>query len=101
MTAIIFDTETTGNDPAEIIEAAWLKVDGLLNLEVVEHYEARFKPAHKISLGALATHHILDEELEHCPPASSFSLPDNVEYIIGHNVDYEWEVSGRPQVKRI
>ncbi|HLS17840.1 MAG TPA: DUF3820 family protein [Paenalcaligenes sp.] len=101
MSAIIFDTETTGNDPAEIIEAAWLKVDNPNDLTVTEHYEARFKPQQKISLGALATHHILDEELQDCPPASDFSLPDDVQYIIGHNIDYDWNVSGQPRVKRI
>ena len=43
----------------------------------------------------------MDEELVHCPPASSFTLPDHVDYIIGHNVDFDWEVIGKPEIKRI
>ncbi|HLR82319.1 MAG TPA: DUF3820 family protein [Paenalcaligenes sp.] len=101
MSALIFDTETTGNEPAEIIEAAWLKINNPVDLIVTEEYEERFKPQEKISLGALATHHILDEELRDCPPAASFSLPADTKYIIGHNIDYDWNVSGQPAVKRI
>lgn len=101
MTAIVFDTETTGTAQAEIIEAAWLRLDSPTQLAVTQEYEARFKPTQPISLGALATHHILDEELQDCPPTASFSLPTDVRYIIGHNVDYDWEVCGQPEVKRI
>jgi exodeoxyribonuclease X len=43
----------------------------------------------------------MDEELVDCPPASSFRLSDDVSYIIGHNVDFDWEVIGRPEIKRI
>src|SRR6218665_2225992 len=49
-------------------------------------------PKKPIELGALATHHILDEELADCPPASGFSLPPGTEYLIGHDVDYDWQV---------
>ncbi len=101
MSAIIFDTETTGNEVAEIIEAAWLQVKNPYTLDIVDEYCERFKPTQPISLGALSTHHILDEELQNCPPSRSFALPQDVQYIIGHNIDYDWEVSGRPAVKRI
>lgn len=101
MTAIIFDTETTGNPQAEIIEAAWLRLNNPKELKITEEFQARYKPTQPISLAALATHHILDEELTHCPPASSFQLPDDITYIIGHNIDYDWQVSGQPKVKRI
>ena len=49
----------------------------------------------------LATHHIYDEELQECPPSSLFKLPEDTEYIVGHNVDYDWQVAGNPNVKRI
>jgi|SRR5690625_2501537 len=101
MTALVFDTETTGHSAPEVIEAAWLELDNPQQLTVLNTYEARFKPERPISLGALATHHILDEELVDCPPSASFSLPAGVQYLIGHNVDYDWQVSGSPQVKRI
>jgi exodeoxyribonuclease X len=31
----------------------------------------------------------------------SFSLPSDVDYLIGHNVDFDWELIGKPKLKRI
>lgn len=101
MSTYIFDTETTGSNEPEVIEAAWLEVANPKNIEVLSSFEQRYKPSKNIELGALATHHIYDEELQDCPPSSMFKLPENTEYIIGHNVDYDWEVAGKPDVKRI
>lgn len=101
MTAIIFDTETTGTDEPQIIEAAWLRLDTPAMLNITEQFEQRYRPTQRITLGALATHHIYDEELADCPPHTDFKLPDDVQYIIGHNVDYDWKVTGQPDVKRI
>lgn len=101
MAAIIFDTETTGTDEPQIIEAAWLRLDSLATLNVTEQFEQRYRPTQHITLGALAVHHIYDEELVDCPPHTDFRLPADVQYIIGHNVDYDWKVAGKPDVKRI
>lgn len=101
MNAIIFDTETTGINEPVIVEAAWIRPSDPLSLSTVEQFEQRYNPGKQIELGALATHHILDEELVDCPPASDFGLPDGTDYIIGHNVDYDWKVIGEPAVKRI
>ena len=43
----------------------------------------------------------MDEELVDCPRAADFTLPGHVDFIIGHNVDFDWEVIGRPDIKRI
>jgi len=99
--AIIFDTETTGLDSPEVIEAAWLELRSLSPLSLGESFEQRYKPGKPISLAALATHHILDEELIHCPPSDSFKLPKDIEYLIGHHVDFDWAVIGSPDLKRI
>lgn len=101
MSAIIYDTETTGFKSADIIEAAWLRVESPQKLAVTESFEKRYKPSQPIQLGALATHHILEEELEDCDPSTWHSLPDDIEYLIGHNIDFDWEVSGKPNVRRI
>lgn len=101
MTAVIFDTETTGTDEPQIIEAAWLRLDSPTALNVTEQFEQRYRPTQRITLGALAVHHIYDEELANCPPHTEFKLPTDVQYIIGHNVDYDWKVAGQPKVKRI
>lgn len=103
--AQVIDTETTGRSEPQCIEFARADVtvepgvNGMLfhlGDATVEHY----KPTKPIELGALATHHILPEELEGCPAApASFDLPP---IIIGHAVDYDWKVLGSPDgVKRI
>jgi exodeoxyribonuclease X len=99
--AIIFDTETTGLDSPEVIEAAWLELRSLSPLTFGDSFEQRYKPSKPIGLAALATHHILDEELTNCPPSGSFKLPKDTEYLIGHNVDFDWNVIGTPEIRRI
>ena len=98
---IIFDTEATGIKEPVLIEAAWLELESIEPFLVANPFVKRYNPGKPITLGALATHHIMDEELVNSPPASSFILPDDVEYLIGHNVDFDWEVIGKPEVKRI
>lgn len=101
MTALLFDTETTGIIDSEIIEAAWLELSDPVNLTILSTFEQRYRPSKPIELGALATHHIYDEELVDCPAHTDFALPPDTQYLIGHNVDYDWIVAGRPPVKRI
>lgn len=101
MKAIIFDTETTGFKEPAIVEAAYLEVDiADGRLVTCNRFCQRYNPGKPISCGAMATHHIMDEDVAHEPPASTFRLPE-VEYLIGHNVDYDWEVVGKPNVRRI
>lgn len=101
MTAYIFDSETTGLVAPQLVEAAWLKIGSIVGLPITDHFLQRYKPEKTIELGALATSHILDEELADCQPHDSFSMPEDTQYIIGHNVDYDWRVIGEPNVKRI
>jgi len=98
---IIFDTEATDIKEPVLIEAAWLEVTSLAPLTIDSQFVQRYNPGKPISLGALATHHILDEELIDCPPSSNFQLPSGLEYLIGHNIDFDWQVLGQPAVKRI
>lgn len=99
--AIIFDTETTGKNEAVLIEAAWIRLDSVNPFSLSDKFNQRYNPLKPIELGALATHHILDEELQDCPNYTEFALPANTEYIIGHNVDYDWNIIGNPDIKRI
>ena len=101
MRALIFDTETTGRVEPELIEAAWLAVSDLRTLEVEEQFVQRYRPAKPIEMGAMAVHHILEEDLLESPPASSFRLPEDTGYLVGHSIDYDWGVIGKPDVKRI
>ena len=99
--AIIFDVEATDKNDAVIIEAASLDVTSLKPFEVGNPWVQRYNPGKPISLGALAIHHIMDEELVHCPASSSFRLPAGTKYLIGHNIDFDWVAIGSPDVKRI
>jgi len=99
--AIIFDTETTGKNEAVLIEAAWIRLDSVNPFSLSDKFNQRYNPLKPIELGALATHHILDEELQGCPDYTEFTLPANTEYIIGHNIDYDWNIIGNPDIKRI
>ncbi len=99
--AIIFDVEATDKNDAVIIEAASLDVTSLSPFEVGNPWVQRYNPGKPISLGALATHHIMDEELVNCPASSSFKLPAGTQYLIGHNIDFDWVAIGSPDVKRI
>lgn len=95
MKALIIDTETTtADETAEIIEAAWI------DLEDDSEYCERFLPAGTIAFGAMAVHHIMLHDLTGCRSAAEFALPE-VEFVIGHNVDFDWRVMGSPEVKRI
>lgn len=100
MDAIIFDTETTGIDEPELIQVAWIPVDVIGERRGLTEF-AMYRPSKAISLGALATHHIMDEELADYPPSTTFRLPDRVRYLIGFNIDFDWRVIGEPGVRRI
>jgi len=106
MTAYIIDTETTDANPetAEVIELAIAALydagDSIAWLDG-SAVTRRFAPLGPITFGALATHHILPEELDGCLPSSDAALPHDTSYIIGHNVDFDWTVLGAPPVRRI
>jgi len=92
---LVFDTETTNADEtAEVIEAAWI------DQETEAQYCERFLPSGPISFGAMATHHIMLHDLSGCRPSTEFTLPA-CDYLIGHNIDFDWRVIGSPDVKRI
>ncbi len=100
MKAIIIDTETTGFKEPQAIEIAYQEINHIDNLEVVSSFEQRYKPSKPIDYGAMAVHHIVEADLVLCEPSGSFKLP-KVEYLIGHNIDFDWEVLGKPDIKRI
>jgi exodeoxyribonuclease X len=100
--AIVIDTETTGIDEPDVISLAVAgpfesptNLSGSMSLQ-------KFKPSKPITLGAMATHHIIDEDLVDCEPwPGHWSAPEGVEYLIAHNCDFDWKAVGSPDVKRI
>ncbi len=101
MTCYIIDTETTGLDNPQVIELGWLLKAEPNSNKSREVFVQRFRPSKEIELGALATHHIQLQELVDCPSYDTAKLPNDAEYIIGHNIDFDWKVLGKPDVKRI
>jgi len=96
MTALIFDTETHKLH-GDIIEAAGMgvvfhEIGGNIPLIPTQFdFTKRFKPSEPINIGAMAVHHIVDEDLVKCPSFTKFKFPkeNGVEYLIGHNIDYD------------
>ncbi|MHB1646055.1 MAG: 3'-5' exonuclease [Candidatus Acididesulfobacter diazotrophicus] len=98
---LIFDTETTDIIFPVLIEAAGIYIEGSPFDEQNNFFIQRYNPEKPISYGAMAIHNILDEELLDCPKSSEFKLDENIKYIIGHNIDFDWSVISKPDVKRI
>lgn len=101
MIALLLDTETTGLKEPQYIEVAYLPLSRNLLYDTAQSFYQRYKPTKPIEFGALATHHIVMEDLLDCPATGTFKLPFESQYLIGHNIDFDWEVLGRPAVKRI
>lgn len=96
-TAIILDTETTSVENPEIIELAWGNYS--LKKPLVDVQSQLYCPRGPIAFGAMATHHILPEDLAGLPEWTGY-VPIAT-YHIGHNVDFDWGALGKPVVKRI
>ena len=92
MQAIILDTEThTLNGlPIEIAYAPIEIENAKLSLDREKMFDQFYSIGdEKISWGSMAVHHILESDLENQPNFSSFELPTETQYIIGHNIDYD------------
>lgn len=102
MLALIIDTETTGIDSPDLVEYGEMEVhfvDGEIFGGNVK--SSFFKPCKPIEYGAMATHGITNEFVANCPPSSSFEFGHKADFIIGHNIDYDWKVIVSPPCRRI
>jgi exodeoxyribonuclease X len=109
VTAIIIDTETTCVVDPDVLQLAYLSLVKTFTgspaslVEVDRQSEVlAFKPRKPISLGAMATHHIIEEDVAHCSEwVGTWLPPTGTEYLIGHNIDFDWQAIGAPPLKRI
>lgn len=110
MKVAIYDTETTGTEPKEdqIIEAAYIQLPESITefanceVEALEFMHQRFKPSVSIKLGAQAVHNIIASDLAGCPPSEDFDIGEHgIDLMIGHNIDFDWRMSGEPDGPRI
>lgn len=92
----ILDTETTGLNPDEdqVIQVAWLD---LQTLEIKNHY---FRPTVPIKFGAMAVHHITENDLKYKPLVGGDEYQavinelNQYDYFIGHNPDFDIQMLG-------
>lgn len=101
MTAICLDTETTGIKEPIPVEVAWAELRLGQGIATTEVMVRRFNPGRAIEWGAMATHHITNEDVAACEPWTAFPMPEGATYMVGHNVDFDWDAIGRPAIKRI
>lgn len=91
--AYILDTETHDKDNPIPTEIAYVPVgfdeNGGLFSENDKGYSQRFNPEQPITIGASAVTGIFDEDVADMPSYKDFVLPNDCEYIIGHNIDFD------------
>lgn len=98
--AYLVDTETTTKEKGEVIELACLEL--INQTDTGNFFCQRYLPQGEIQWGAMAVHHIVMEDLYGMPPAiqAKTDLPA-MQYMVGHNIDFDWKQLGEPNVKRI
>jgi exodeoxyribonuclease X len=106
MNTLVLDTETTGiTDEDQILEAAWTETmpapRALDDFSQVQVTSKRYGVTRPIGLGAMATHHIIEADVDGLAPFPGFHPVDDIEYICGHNIDFDWRMMGSPKVRRI
>ena len=91
MNALILDTEThdLNGYPIEIAYAPCSFEQGVLVINQKQVFDEFFSCPEPIALGALATHHILETDIVEKPSFDTFKMPQDVQYLIGHNIDYD------------
>ncbi|QPF36089.1 3'-5' exonuclease [Acinetobacter johnsonii] len=91
MNALILDTEThdLNGYPIEIAYAPCSFEQGVLVINQGKVFDEYFSCPEPIALGALATHHILEADIAEKPSFDTFKMPQGVQYLIGHNIDYD------------
>ena len=91
MSALILDTEThdLNGYPIEIAYAPCSFEQGVLVINQGDVFDEYFSCPEPIALGALATHHILEIDIAEKPSFDTFKMPQDVQYLIGHNIDYD------------
>ncbi|WP_336931429.1 3'-5' exonuclease [Acinetobacter bereziniae] len=94
MSAYIADTETNtlSGYPIEIAYVPCSFNDGLIHVDGDKVYDEYFSCPQPISFGAMAVHHILEKDIADKPSYETFKAPDDCEYLIGHNIDYDIKV---------
>ena len=89
----VIDFETTGLPPeASVCEAAYVDLRGD-PVEVTNGWDRLVCPTTEMTLEALATHHITEDEARHLgiawPKASAILIEESPDFFAAHNADFE------------
>ncbi|MCE6129687.1 DUF3820 family protein, partial [Acinetobacter baumannii] len=68
---------------------------GVINTQNEAFFNQFFSIDEPICYGSMAIHHIVESDLVNKPSYKTFRLPESVEYVIGHNVEYDIEALRR------
>lgn len=122
MSFYIVDTETTGitsND--QVIELAYFKIapegnshrqeESINPLDDLESWmlfssntiygNYLFKPSVPIHPKAQEVHGLTYRDLLKYPPSSTLRLPEDLSVMIGHNINFDWRMLGKPECSLI
>ncbi|WOE31952.1 MULTISPECIES: 3'-5' exonuclease [unclassified Acinetobacter] len=93
MNALILDTETHDLKglPIEIAYVPFQLKNCEVSIFADQVFDEYFSINSAISYGAMAVHHILESDIAGKPFYTTFILPNDVQYIVGHNIDYDIE----------
>lgn len=94
MNAFILDTETDSKVAPRVIQLAYI------NLADGSEFMQLYNSGRKICPATMAIHHISNEDVAEKTMFYPASLP-KIDYLIGHNIDYDWRVIGEPNCKKI
>ncbi|OTG78516.1 DNA polymerase III subunit epsilon, partial [Acinetobacter sp. ANC 4558] len=100
MNAIILDTETHDLKglPVEIAYVPFQLSNREVSIFADQAFDEYFSINAAIAYGAMAVHHILESDIAGKPFYTTFTLPDDVKYIVGHNIDYDIEAINKCSV---
>jgi exodeoxyribonuclease X len=123
LNVIVLDVESTGVTPhpklgyPQVVELGYIELDELgskpeleegetlvdyfLNKGQENKFVKRYKPSIPIHPDAVKIHGITYKDVFNCDSSESLELPEGLDYIIGHNVQYDHRCLGKPDIKLI
>ena len=77
-------------------------IDFVIDQLVSDGDVERFRPSMKIDKRATEVHGIMYRDLHGCESSTKAILPQDTEYIVGHNIQYDYRCLGKPEgIKRV
>ena len=91
MQNLIIDTETNSLEGLPI-QISYMPCDisqGDVSFDPLSIFDQLFSVGEKIDFAAMAVHHIIESDLIGKPSYKTFKLPEDTNYLVGHNIKYD------------